>query len=159
VTAPIIGIERVFLEKLGDLLRTLPAGKAELSIGPDATSHDAPLCPMFQITPANPRAARIRGFVCDGQGIDFTIGVATGGEVFIGRNDPRADLKIERFLALLRAVFTSSFVETVTYDRKGRPIRGRIRDLGGHHVLGAGSIVLWPIRLGKSRKRIAYAPY
>src|SRR5579862_8795528 len=83
--------------RLSALVAALPNGTANLYVGANPTDPKA-LFPYFLITPSNPRSAKIRGYVVEGQGFDYTIGQATGGEIFVPPNNTaRARAKEDRF--------------------------------------------------------------
>jgi hypothetical protein len=65
--------------RLKALVTVLPDGAATFYAGANPNALAKSLFPYFCITPSNPKSAAIRGYVIERQGIDFTIGQATGG--------------------------------------------------------------------------------
>jgi hypothetical protein len=157
---PIQGFEAIFLERLDQLVRALPKGAADLYVGKHP-SHTKSVFPYFCITPTNPRSAKVQGFVYEGQGIDFTIGQGTGGEVFVSREKTeRQNANLERFLRMCEAVFTTSFNETLVCSRRGRVIWSRIElSLDGLTVRIGGRQVFWWLFPGRTTKQFLYEPY
>ena len=154
------GFEHEFLERLrGDLVRALPEGTADFYVGHPA-SHPNSL-PYFRITPTNPRAAKIQGFVCEGQGIDFTIGEATGGEVFVSRKRNAEDrIGVEKFFQICRAVFTSHFSETIVLNPRGRRLWSKIvLTVDGRKVRLQGGSIFWFLFPRRAKRVICYEPY
>ncbi len=157
---PIVGFEKEFLDLLRETVSALPEGTAEFFVGQNPSRARQSFA-YFRIKPTNPHSAGIEGYVYEGQGIDFTIGVATSGEVFVSSGKgARLNSRVDWFLRVCRAIFTTHSTETVTYDANGRPIRGRlVLSLDGRRIRLGASLVLWPIRLGKTTKQFSYEPY
>ena len=141
------------------MVAALPSGTATLYVGTDPNSAKS-LFPYFRITPNNPRSATVRGYLLEGQGFDFTIGQATGGEIFVPNDSARARAREERFFQVCEAVFASSFTEYLTCSRRGRVIRSRIvlkLESGSIHL--GGHQLFWWAALGKTNKCLHYEPY
>src|SRR6266566_8112950 len=88
----ITGFESKVLERLQNIVASLPEGVAKLEIGKHPT-HSSMVAPYFQVLPTNPRSAAIRGVVTNEEGFDLTIGQAssrelwiTGGDIFKGKS-------------------------------------------------------------------------
>jgi hypothetical protein len=163
VTRPPIlqGFESRALRRLEATLNALPKGKATLYWGADPTSPAKALFPYFRITPANANSGSIRGFLVEGQGFDYTIGQATGGEIFVGPTDsPQMRANEDRFFEICQAVFKSQFTELLTYNSRGRVIRSRISlRLGGRTVRLGGQQLFWWLVPGRVTKVFSYEPY
>lgn len=153
------GFESEFLERIRELVDSLPKGTAELYIG-HPPSHPKSL-PYFRITPTNPRSAKIQGFVCEGQGIDFTIGEATGGEGFVSRKKTaRGTAHVEGFLRICHSVFTSNFSEVITLNSRGHRIHSEITlDVDGREIRLHSGWFLWRLFPKKTTKTFSYEPY
>jgi hypothetical protein len=157
--SPINGIETRILERLRATVATLPAGAAELYTGRDSVSQSP--FPYFRVTPSNPRSAVIRGFVIDDQGIDFTIGHATGGEVVITREGGnRGKRREDWFFRVCHAVFTVHFSEKLIYSAGGRVIYSRIElEVDGRKVHIGGHQICWWLFPRRAAKCFSYGPY
>jgi hypothetical protein len=158
-TYAIPGFETEFLKRIRELVDSLPKGTAELYVGHHPSNPKS--LPYFCITPTNPRAAKIRGFVCEGQGIDFTIGEATGGEVFVSRkNTARGTAHVEGFLQLCHAVITANFAEVITLDSRGHKIHSEITlHIDGRRIYLHSGWFLWRLFPNKTTKTFSYEPY
>ena len=152
-----IAFETRILDRLKSAVDVLPKGTAVFSTQKDART----LYPHFRISPANPQSATIHGYVIAGQGIDYTIGRGTGGEIFIKNGlNQKARAEEEEFFQICEAVFRTRFTETLTYNSTGKLIRSAIvlmiRDrevrLGGHRIF-------WWVSPHKTEKRFSYEPY
>ena len=146
--------------RLNAMVGALPNGIATVHIGCDPDSVAKALFPYFRITPSNPKSATIRGYLIERQGIDFTIGEATGGEMFVPNDSPRARANEERFFQICQAVFMSSFTEDLTYSRRGRVIRSKIvLQLDSRSLRLGGHQLFWWAALNRTEKRFYYEPY
>jgi hypothetical protein len=145
--------------RLNDLVAALPSGTANVYLGADPSVPGA-LYPYFRITPTNPKSATIRGYVIGGQGLDFTIGQATGGEIFAPDSTARSRANEDQFFQICQVVFTSSLTEYVTYSSRGRVIRSKIvLQLGSRSVRLGGHQLFWWAVLNRSKKNFHYEPY
>lgn len=155
----IVGFEKEFLERLRKTVQSLPAGTADLYIGHYPSSPKS--FPWFRIMPTNPRAAKIEGFVIDGQGIDFMFGDASTGEVFVSpKRTSRQLAHVERFFRLCQAIFTEHAVELVVRNIKGRPIWTRLTiPVDGRTEKVGGGYFLWWLSPKRTKRVIRYEPY
>jgi hypothetical protein len=146
-----VGFEVHMIECLRAEIAALPERSAELYVGSDPRYPKSPF-PFFRITPRNSQSAPIQGMIADYQGIDFTVGRGTGGEIPIGRAD--------HFLRICRAVFTTRFSEVVVYSRRGRVIWSRvILKIDGHKVGIGGGQIFWWLFPKRVTKVFSYEPY
>jgi hypothetical protein len=146
--------------RLKALVTVLPDGAATFYAGANPNALAKSLFPYFCITPSNPKSATIRGYVIERQGIDFTIGQATGGEIFVANGSARARAHEDRFYQICQAVFTSSFTEYLTYSKRGRVIRSRIvLQLDSRSVQLGGHQLFWWAVLNRTEKCFHYEPY
>lgn len=154
-----VGFEAEFMEKLRELVGTLPKGTAELYIG-HVPAHPKSL-PFFRITPTNHQAAIIQGGVCDGQGIDFKIGQATGGEIFVSpKRTDRDNARVERFFQICRSVFSSNFCEVLILNSSGSKVWSRITlKVDGRRVRLGGGWIFWWLVPRKTKRVVCYEPY
>lgn len=97
----------------------------------------------------------------EGQGIDYTIGRGKGGEVFIpGPFNAQAKKRVDSFLRILNAVFTTQFREELTYNSGGSVIRSKIiLSVDNTRVRLGGHFIFWWLRTGKTAKTYSYEPY
>jgi hypothetical protein len=145
---------------LNAMVAALPRGTADLYIGSEPDCVAKALFPYFCITPSNPRSATIRGHLIEGQGFDYVIGQATGGEIFVPNDSAKAAVHEDRFFQICQAVFTSSFTECVTYSRRGRVIRSKIvLQIASHIVQLGGHQLFWWAVLNRTEKCFHYEPY
>jgi len=153
------GFEARALARLKATVEALPPGTATLYVGADPESAVKSLFPYFRITPTNPRAAPIRGFLASGQGFDFTVGRGTFSELSV-REQAEASSNEQRFFQICHAVFKSHFSERLVYDSRGRIIYSRIvLALDGRKVTLGGNRIFWWVCLQKKQGLWLYEPY
>lgn len=156
---PILEFEKRILNRLEATVLALPSGTAELYIG-DYPGVEKSLFPYFSVTPTNPKSATIRGTVIEGQGIDFTIGHGTGGEIYIKEDGKDARTLENWFFKVCNAVFISRFSETLTYNASGRVIRSAIAlQIDRRRVRLGGQHIFWWAFRRKTMKTFDYDPY
>jgi hypothetical protein len=156
--------ERNILDRLESLVRTLPAGAARLEIGSHPTDPTCPY-PFFLIEPTNEHSARIRGLIGgeehkDG-GISITIGQASYRELWINARHPeRAVTRVDEFLQICAAVFTTYFSEDVTYDLQGKTVKSRLRlHVKGKIIVFSSGVLLQNPFKKTIFRRLQYQPY
>jgi hypothetical protein len=153
------GFEERAAARLNEIVAALPSATATLYVGTDPNFPKA-LFPYFRITPSNPRSATIRGHLIGGQGFDYVIGQATGGEIFVPNDSARARADEDRFFQICQAVFTSSFTECLTYSKPGRVIRSKIvLRLDSRSVQLGGHQLFWWAVPNRTEKSFHYEPY
>jgi hypothetical protein len=154
------GFEERVTARLNAMVAALPPGTATLYVGSDPNCVAKALFPYFRITPGNLKSATITGYLVEGQGIDFTIGQATGGEIFVSNDNARGGAEEDRFFRICQAVFTSSFTERLTYSKRGRVICSRIvLQLGSQSVRLGGHRFFWWAVPNRTEKLFHYEPY
>ena len=154
-----LDFEERALARLNAMVAALPSGTATLYAGADPNFPKA-LFPYFRITPSNPKSATIRGHLIEGQGIDFAIGQATGGEIFVPNDSARGKAEEDRFFQICQAVFASSFTECLTYSKLGKVIRSKIvLRLDSRSVQLGGHQLFWWAVLNRTEKYFHYEPY
>jgi hypothetical protein len=155
---PILEFEKRILNRLEEKVLALPAGTADLYIG-DYPGVEKSVFPYFSVTPTNPKSATIRGAVIAGQGIDFTVGHGTGGEIYI-KNGKVARTQENWFFKICDAVLTSRFSETLTFDSGGHVIHSTIAlQIDGRRVRLGGQHIFWWAFRRKTMKTFVYDPY
>jgi hypothetical protein len=158
-SAAIPGFETEFLERIRELVGSLPKGSAELYVGRHPSNPKS--LPYFRVTPTNSLAAEIEGYVCEGQGIDFKIGCATGGEVFVSsKRTARDRVRVEEFLEICRTVFASGLTETIVLNSSGARVHSEITlELKGRKIRLHSGWFLWRLFPNKTVKHLSYEPY
>ena len=158
-SATTLDFESEFLERIREIVGSLPKGSAELYVGRHP-SHPESL-PYFRVIPTNSLAAEIEGYVCEGQGIDFKIGCATGGEVFVSsKRTARDRARVEEFLEICRAVFASGLTEMIVFNSSGGRVHSEIA-LGfkGRKIRLHSGWFLWRLFPNKTVRHLSYEPY
>jgi hypothetical protein len=153
------GFETRFAERLRNTVAALPVGAAQLSF--DKKPCGGPLLPHFRITPTNPHSAIVEGCFAEGEGINFSIGHGTSGEVYVttemGENVKAQE---DRFFDICRAVFTTRFSEDLVYNSHGRRVSSRmVLEIDGHTMVLGRHRAFWWLFPNKTRKHFSYEPY
>jgi hypothetical protein len=150
------------LDRLEAMVRGLPEKSAVLQLVEDQDPRARLPGWNFKINPMNPRSACIRGQVDSGFGVWFTIGQGTNGEIFLASRREQSNRKEEdRFFDICQAVFTTPFLERLTYDRSGKfVLRSRIiLSVGTQRITLGGHQIFWWLYPNRMTKRISYEPY
>jgi hypothetical protein len=156
---PILEFGKRILNRLEERVLALPAGTADLYIG-DYPGVEKSVFPYFSVTPTNSKSATIRGAVISGQGIDFTVGHGTGGEIYIKNDGKVARTQENWFFKICDAVFTSWFSETLTFDAGGHVIRSALAlQIDRRRVRLGGQHIFWWASRRKTMKTFDYEPY
>jgi hypothetical protein len=156
----IAGFETRFLERLKDMTDKLPTGVAETHFEKKAQDSIA-VFPYFRIVPSNERSAPIKGFFIEGEGITFSIGHGTSGEIYIsGKSAEEAKAREDEFFGICQAVITTRSYEKLIYNSDGQVIWARMtlrigdckRVLGNHRAF-------WWLCRNRTMKEFSYEPY
>lgn len=155
------GIERRILGRLSTMIERLPPGAAKLMTGENPTLEPKKnLFPYFRVAPANPRSASIEGYIYEGQGIDFKIGEAIVGEIYVSPKEKTDSIEEDKFFRICHATFTTHFSEELIYSPSNRVIWSRmVLDAGGRKVRLSGHQIFWWLVPGRTTKNIRYEPY